>query len=117
MKQKSKLIIATVLLAAIPFFASAASWSNGLVPCGGPTQNPCTVKDIFVLIARTTNFLIAFAGIFAVYYIVGAGFWLIVSMGNEESITTRKKQLSNAVVGLALCMMAFLFIKNMNPVE
>ncbi|MBI3231925.1 MAG: hypothetical protein HYZ51_02500 [Candidatus Doudnabacteria bacterium] len=107
MKQKSKILIAILALSVIPFFASAA----GLVPCGGPApEPPCGVKDVFVLAIRATNTLIGLAAIYAVYLIVSAGFWLIVSMGNEEAITKNKNAISQAVVGFVLTMMAFMII-------
>jgi hypothetical protein len=50
------------------------------------------------------------AGIFAVFQIVNAGFWLVITMGNEEKIIQYKKALSNAVVGFGLAMMAFMLV-------
>jgi hypothetical protein len=45
-----------------------------------------------------------------VFQIVNAGFWLITTMGNEESVTKWKKGLTNAVVGFVLVMLAYLFM-------
>ncbi|MEK7617837.1 MAG: hypothetical protein AAB410_01710 [Patescibacteria group bacterium] len=104
--KKQIFILLLGLLVLTPFVASAA----GLVPCGGPTESPCTLKDIFVLAIRTTNTLIGIAAIYAVYTIISAGFWLIVSMGEEEKITKNKKAIVHAVVGFVLTMMAFMII-------
>jgi hypothetical protein len=57
-----------------------------------------------------TNFLIGFAGVYAVFQIVTGGFWLALSMGNEENITKWKRSITNAVVGFVLAMMAFVFM-------
>jgi hypothetical protein len=108
-KQKIILTICLSLFLFAPLFASAA----GLVPCGGystDSTKPCTVKDIFVILARVTNFLIAMAGVFAVYEIVMAGFYMVISAGNEEAITKRKEQITSAVIGLVLVMMSYMFI-------
>ena len=107
-KQKFSLIILIVglVLALIPVFASAA----GLVPCGGGSENPCTVIDAFILIARATNFLIAASSLVLVYFIVNHSFFLVVTLGNEESITTHRTALVNAVIGFVLVMMAFIFV-------
>jgi hypothetical protein len=105
-KQKIIVIISLVLLATAPHFVSAA----GLVPCGSNRQSPCTVLDIFTLVAQVTNWLIAVAGIYAVYKIIEAGFWLTVSLGNEESITRRKTEIQNAIIGFVLVMFAYMFI-------
>ena len=104
--KKQIIILSTFLLLLLPFGVSA----DGLVPCGGPTESPCTVKDIFVLVARVTNTLIGLAGIYAVYVIIGAGFWMTVTMGNEEAITKNKKALTQAVVGFVLAMMAYMMV-------
>jgi hypothetical protein len=106
-KQKIILVICCVALFSAPFFVSA----GGLVPCGGDNQSPCTVKDIFVLIAKVTNYLIAMGGVFAVYQMIIAGFNLIVfAGGNEEAITTNKNAITNAIVGFILTLMAFMII-------
>lgn len=109
MKPKISLLIISAAIFTMPFFASAA----GLVPCGGPTESPCTVKDIFVLIARVTNTLIGLAGIYAVFEIIGGGFWLTTTLGEEEAITKRKKQIIHAVVGFVMAMFAYMFINTL----
>jgi hypothetical protein len=108
LKQKKQLvlIISVIVVLTLPFFANAA----GLVPCGGTGENPCTVRDAFYLIARVTNWLISLAGLYAVFQIVSAGFWMVTTMGNEESITKWRKGLSNAVIGFVLVMMAYVFV-------
>src|SRR3989344_3296838 len=110
MKQKLAIFLISLSLFAVPVLASA----RGLVPCGGYEANgsrekPCQLQDIFIMVARATNFLIAVSGLLAVYYIISAGFWLIISMGNEESITKHKNAINNAVVGLGMVFVAFMF--------
>ena len=110
--KKQKILFAVGALSVGLFFSATplVSQAAGLVPCGGPTEKPCTVEDAFVLIARTTNWLIAMAGIYAVYKIIDHGFWLVTSMGNEESITAHKGGLTDAVVGFVLVLIAFMII-------
>ena len=112
-KQKIIAAICSVFL----LLAPAAVQARGLVPCGGydPSlpggrERPCNIEDIFILVARVTNFLIAFAGVFAVYEIIGGGFWLIVSAGNEEAISKRKGQITAALMGFAMVLMAYMFV-------
>ena len=90
----------------LPFFAQA----RGLVPCGGYNEKPCNVYDIFYLIARATNWLIMVAGVYAVYQIVNHGFWLVVTMGNEEAITKHRAGIEQAVVGMVMVFLAFVFV-------
>lgn len=113
MKQKLSLILIIASLVLIPFFASA----RGLVPCGGykdaagtQREDPCTLTDMMVLVARVTDFLITAAGVYAVFKIIDGGFWLVISLGNEERITKRKGEITDAVVGLVLVMIAYILV-------
>src|SRR5438093_1802597 len=109
-KQK-RLLFITILLGSLlfsmPFFAGA----RGLVPCGGykdaagtQREDPCTIKDLFVLVAMATNWLIGVAGLYAVYKIIDGGFGLIIAVGNEEKITAKKGEITDAVVGFVLVL-------------
>jgi len=117
LKQK-KLLLTAFLLATVFFSVPFYSHARGLfVSCGGykdaagtQREAPCNLCDIFSLIAIATNWLIAAAGIYAVYQIVNAGFWMITTMGDEENITKWRKALTNAVVGFVFVMMAFLIV-------
>lgn len=106
-KQKIILILVVLGLLVFPLVQVHAA---GLVPCGGDGESPCTVTDFFVAVARVTNFLIAMAGVFAVFQIIGAGFWMVVSQGNEETITAKKSQITTAVVGFVFVLMAYIFV-------
>ena len=117
LKQK-KLLLTAFLLATVFFSVPFYSHARGLfVSCGGykdaagtQREAPCNLCDIFSTAAKVTNWLLSVAGIYAVYQIVNAGFWLITTMGNEEDITKWKKALTSAVVGFVFTMMAFLII-------
>lgn len=110
-KQKIILFVFSFFLLfsiAIPQPAAAA-----LVPCGGYNteyKRPCTVEDIFVLVAKVTNFLIGVSGVYAVYVICNNAFWMIVSMGNEEAITKTKEGMTNAIIGFVLVLFAYMLI-------
>jgi hypothetical protein len=105
MKQKLLILFIITLLTA-PLFVHAA----GLVPCGGPTEKPCGVLDMFYMAARVTNWLILMAGVYATFQIVSAGFWLTISNGEEETITKWRKVLNEAVIGLFIVLAAFMFM-------
>jgi len=109
-KQKNFLAVAILsaglFLAAVPLISQA----GGLVPCGGAAEKPCTVLDIFTLVAKVTNWLIWAAAIYAVWKILEHGFGLIYTLGSEESITKHKEGITDAVVGFVLVMMAYIII-------
>lgn len=106
-KQKQNLkILGIICLLTLPSLAGA----RGLVPCGGEGEEPCNIVHVFAIIARVTNWLIMVAGIYASYVIIFGGFNLVTSMGNEESITKNKKQITNGVLGFVFTLMAFMFV-------
>ncbi len=117
LKQKIILLAVVVFITVFSFaFVPKTVFARGLVPCGGYAddsgrrEKPCTVTDAFILIARVTNWLISVAGIYATFKIIQAGFGFTYTMGNEEAIAGLKKQVTNAVVGLALVFMAFMLV-------
>lgn len=97
---------------------------SDLVPCGNadstdgappvnsdvPNGRPCTIYDIFKLIARITNFLIALAGVFAVFFIVKAGLSMVAAVGDPGKLTAAKHSLLSAVIGFVLVFAAFLLV-------
>jgi hypothetical protein len=114
LKQK-KLLLTAILLSTVFFSVPLYSQARGLVPCGGykadgTREAPCNLCDVFSIIALATNWLLSAAGIYAVFQIVNAGFWLVISMGNEENITKWKNAITSAVVGFVLVMIAFIIV-------
>lgn len=111
-KQKiifTSLVIIFTIAAFSPLVVNAA----GLVPCGGyntDSTRPCNVLDIFILVAKLTNFLIGISGVYAAYVIINNSFWMIMSMGNEEAITKTKEGMTNAVIGFVLVLMAYMLV-------
>ncbi len=116
-KQKFTLILSLLMVLFSFIFSPAPAQARGLVPCGGYANDqgtvrepPCNIEFAFAMVAMVTNWLIMVAGIYAVFQIVSAGFWLVITMGNEESITKYRKMLTEAVVGFVFVMMAFILI-------
>ena len=109
-KQKFFIILfaltAGLFLAVTPLISQSA----GLVPCGGINQQPCKLLDLFTLVATVTNWLIGLAGVFAVYEFINHGFWVVISMGNEEAIKKHRDGLTEAVLGFILVLLAFVLV-------
>lgn len=84
-----------------------APGSQGLVPCGSFSDNPCQLVDLFNLVITITNFLIGMGGIVAVVVIIYAGWSLVLAAGNVEAVTVAKKLLVNAFIGFFFVMIAF----------
>ncbi len=110
LKKQKLAIILLVAFLAIPVFAHAFNITDPLVRCGRQGQNPCTIVDFFAQVAYLTNWLIAIAVLFFVQRIVNHGFWLVITLGNEEVITKHRAGLMNAVLGFILVLMAFMMV-------
>lgn len=119
LKQKINVVLLVCILA-FNFGANFAfpqmALARGLVPCGGYSDDkgtrepPCNVQFIFYMVARVTNWLISVAGIYAVYKIVQAGWGFTIALGNEEKLTQLKGQITDAVVGFVLVLMAYMMV-------
>ena len=97
----------------MPVFASADEW-EGLVPCGDEGEPACTLCDLFVLLKRIIDFLIApgtgIVFIVATLILVVGGVMYVTSSGEPEKIATATKTMTNAVLGLIIIFAAWLFI-------
>lgn len=66
---------------------------------GGPS-------DMFGLALAIINMLLYAAGFVAVIAIIVAGVNYITAIGNPEKITSSRKSIQNALIGLAICLIA-----------
>lgn len=96
----------TFVIFSIPLFSLAA----GLVPCGGPAENPCTACDLLVLAENILHFMVKAAFAIIVISAIIAGFQMIFSGGNEKNFQTALKALNNAILGLIIIFAAYLII-------
>lgn len=71
LKQKIKIFLFVLFLAAFAQVPRAAN-AAGLVPCGGYGESPCNITHVFYMAALVTNWLMAVAGLYAVYQLVNA---------------------------------------------
>ncbi len=73
-------------------------------------NNICQTKDIYRGFAKIINTLINYIGIFVVFRIVFVGFFMILAGNNEESLKSKKGQLLNAFIGLAIVLVSYVLI-------
>jgi len=50
------------------------------------------------------------AGVYAVFQIIRAGLFMVISQGNEESIKKYRGLLANAIIGFVIVMLAFVMV-------
>jgi hypothetical protein len=84
--------------------------SADLVNCGGPGETACTVTDLIFLIERIINFLLAWAWLFSLFFILWASYNMIAAGGNSEALDSAKSTLSHALIGFFLIMAGYLLI-------
>ena len=93
--KKSFLIVFLVLFLA-PFFVQA----QGLVPCGGTGQDPCTFCDFFVLFKKIIDFiLLSIIPPIAILMVVIGGAMFFLAAGNPENINRAKSLLKSVAIG------------------
>ena len=73
---------------------------------GGWTPQLNKLSDIFPLILAITDMLLYLAGFAAVIAIIIAGVNYIAAIGNPEKITGSRKSIQNALIGLAIALIA-----------
>ena len=66
--------------------------------------------DFFNLFIVVTNFGIDLAGVIAVIVIIYAGFQMVFSAGNADTLTSAKHRLTNAFIGLFIVIAAFVLV-------
>ena len=63
--------------------------------------------DLKTIIADVINIALGFLGIIAVIIILFAGFKWMTAAGNEEQVSSAKKMIVQAVIGLAIIFLAW----------
>ncbi|HPD19687.1 MAG TPA: pilin [Candidatus Pacearchaeota archaeon] len=84
---------------------------QGLVPCGGKNQEPCTFNDLFVLINNVIKFLLftLIPPIAALIFAFG-GITIMSAGGDPGKVEKGKKILTYGVVGVILIYAAWLIV-------
>ncbi len=89
----------------------------GLAPLNGICLPPptCTggiscTTSLTDLIFKVIAALLAFAGVVSVLILIVGGFWYITSAGNEEQAEKGKKAIINAIIGLAVVILAYAIV-------
>lgn len=92
----------------IPSSANAA----GLVPCGNPDQQACTINDFFTMLSNIYDFIVLkIATPLAIAMVTIGGILLLVSAGNPSLSSLGRKTLWAAVIGLVLAYGSWVILK------
>ena len=91
----------------------AAPVMAALVPTvcqGASAAGQCTLSSLKDLVANMINFLLGFAGLVCLLFLVIGGVRMLTSGGNPETVKNAKSTISNAFLGLAITLAAYLII-------
>jgi hypothetical protein len=102
----------TGLTLTLPSFAHAAWWdlSGNALPCA---NNSCAGgKDAgALLLQQVINFVLGFAALVAVLFLIFGGVLYIVSAGNETRAKQAKQTILYAVIGLVVVVLSFFIVQ------
>ena len=117
MKIKKIFIIFLLSFILMPFFASAAG-SFDYVPLEKiPGSDMATSKaiDFYDYVSAIYKFGIWAVGIVALFMLVFGGYTYITSAGNNSSMETAKRIITDAIVGIIMALTAYLLLYVINP--
>jgi len=110
----NKIVVILVLLVlsmGILANVAVAQVEGGLVPDGGKkATGDYQLSDFTQIIINASKLILGVTGSLALLFFIYGGFQMIISAGNQESITRAKTILFNAVIGLAIIFTSALII-------
>ena len=69
-------------------------------------------RSIGIVMERFTQYLFAFAGAVAIYFIIMAGFKLMSARGEEEKVTKAHQMLVWSILGFLLIILSYAIVVN-----
>lgn len=86
-------------------FAATTSWGNNGDNC--IEDGVATLNCIPVIFQSVLNWLITFAGVVALFFIIYAGIKYVRSGGDQEKIKSARETLTYAIIGLVIILLSF----------
>lgn len=97
------------------FLSTSPVLADGLVPCGGPGEEPCQACHVVALTSNIFNWFGVILAIIFVIVIVVAGLYIVSSNGAVEAKVTARRIITNLIVGyiifLAVWFVVDFFLK------
>ena len=105
-----KKILSLAFLSCILLIAPMMTLARGLVPCGGPGEEPCQTCHVVSLTQNVIGWLVAILSVIAAIVIVYAGIKLVTSGGNQSAMESAKSMISNVIIGYIIVLAGWLLI-------
>lgn len=107
----NKLFLVLFISLIIIFLFSKTVLGAGLVPCGNPGEDACTIAHFFVMLANIYDFIVKYiATTLAVIMITVGAIFMMISAGNQNLFGTGRKMVYSAIIGLILVFGSWLII-------
>jgi len=113
-KKSIATVYAWLVVAFIPFITYA-----GIVNCGnkqpgdGMTNEPCTINDLFGVFVNIFNFLLGMGAIVAMIFLIYGGIKMFLYSVDEEQLAAGKKAVIEALIGLAIILLAYVLVNTL----
>lgn len=99
------LLLFLIILFVTPVFA------DGLVQCGGPDEDLCTICDIPVVISNLITFVIKDVVFpLALVMVIVGGFMILTAGPSPTRIETGKKILTNTLIGVLIILFSWIIV-------
>lgn len=104
---------AFVFVSMLPFVSFAQT--GGLIKCGpaGQQGKDCTIDDFFTLFVNIFNYLLGMGAIVAFLFLIYGGIKMFLYSVDEENLAAGKKTVIEALIGLAIILLAYVLINTL----
>lgn len=76
------------------------------LPCNGDVPGITNINDVWLIVAAIVEILLRVAGLAAIILVIYGGFQYMTSQGEPAETTKAKNTILNAIVGLAISILA-----------
>ena len=105
-------LIIFLALLVVPAVSFALSSNGGLVPCDNSSGDVCNFTQLMNLVNGIIHFILFFMAVpIAAIMFAYAGFLMVTSGGSTESRSKAKSIFTNALIGLAFAVAAWLIVR------
>ncbi|MCE9642837.1 MAG: pilin [Candidatus Andersenbacteria bacterium] len=102
---------AFLFIATLPFAGLAQD--TGLVKCGNPGGKPCDINDFFKIFVDIFNYLLGMGAIVAFVFLIYGGIKMFLYSVDEDNLAAGKKTVIEALIGLAIILLAYVLINTL----
>lgn len=107
-------IYAALITVTLPLITLAQN-ADGIVKCGptGQQGTMCTINDFFKLFVDIFNYLLGMGAIVAFVFLIYGGIKMFLYSVDEENLAAGKKTVVEALIGLAIILLAYVLINTL----